>query len=396
MLNDKKILINSIILGIVFSLKIMNASIGVPQIPVIVVCSLFLLVINFKMKFNVKYFLANCLLILISLIIFFNGEIFGNNIYLERDISVFIYYGIFTYILMQHNFNIQKTINTVIIFYAVLSLPFISHDFDSYITGDLMSVSYSVLPLFVALLVKYVALKDKFTWKSSILLIILLPYFFFLLVYCSRGVYLACIICFFLCKIVNGINKKQLLIFCLIILLVIILLINMTSILSTIEDILSSHNLSFKIIDKNLRLMQEGDISNGRGNVYRWAIDGIKNNLLFGNGIGSFNIRYSTYPHNFILQILYEGGILFLIPMIIPILYGVYAILIKKKNISKEMKVLLIFLLSSAIIRLLISYEFWKEPFFWMYLSTSMLTMLDKDIMYNKEKKNGNSNYTNV
>ena len=226
-------------------------------------------------------------------------------------------------------------------------------------------------------------------------MVILLPYIYFLLVYCSRGVYLALLLCLLFCEIVNGITTKKLLIFSVIICIIMILLIHIIPILTFINDFLNSHNISFKIIEKNLRLLKEGDVSNGRENIYPIAIEGINKSFIIGNGIGSFNLKYNTYPHNFILQIMYEGGLLFLIPIIIPAIYGFYTIL-AKKNISKNMRSFVIFLFCASIIRLFISYEFWKEMFFWMYLSVSVLAMLNKDIMIDKEYNNGNSNNTNL
>ena len=277
----------------------------------------------------------------------------------------------------------------------VFGIPFIMHNFDSYLTGDLMAVSYDILPLFLAIIIKFFALKDKFTWKHLICLVVLLPYIYFLFVYCSRGVYLALILCFFFCKIVNGISTKQLLFFCITICVIMIILINIIPILTAINDFLNSYNISFKIVEKNLRLLKADDVLNGRENLYPIAMQGINKSFILGNGIGSFNLRYNTYPHNFILQIMYEGGIIFLLPIIIPVIYGVYAI-VAKKSISRNMRIFIIFLFCASIVRLLISYEFWKEMFFWLYLSVSVLAMLNKDIMIDKECNNDNCDNTNL
>ena len=174
-----------------------------------------------------------------------------------------------------------------------------------------------------------------------------------------------------------------------------IILINIIPILTAINDFLNSYNISFKIVEKNLRLLKADDVLNGRENLYPIAMQGINKSFILGNGIGSFNLRYNTYPHNFILQIMYEGGIIFLLPIIIPVIYGVYAI-VAKKSISRNMRIFIIFLFCASIVRLLISYEFWKEMFFWLYLSVSVLAMLNKDIMIDKECNNDNCDNTNL
>ena len=398
MLRKKKLIINSILLSLVIASKIISISLNVSRFTTnsVILISVLLFIINFRFdKINVKYIISDCFIFIIFLIFYFNWQIFGNNDYLGRNLNFLIYYGVFAYILLQHKFNIHIVINAIIIIYMILGLPFILHDFDLYLTGDLMAVSYDVLPLFLAIIIKFFALKARFTWKHLICIVFLLPYIYFLFVYCSRGVYLALVLCFLFCNIINGITKKRLLFFCVIICIFMIFLINIIPILTSINNFLNAHNISFKIIDKNLRLLKEGDISNGRGNLYLIAIEGINNSFIIGNGIGSFNLKYNTYPHNFILQIMYEGGVLFLLPIIIPVIYGLYAILVKK-NISKNMRSFIAFLFCASIVRLFISYEFWKELFFWMYLSVAILAMLNKDIMIDKEYDNGNDNNTNL
>ena len=75
------------------------------------------------------------------------------------------------------------------------------------------------------------------------------------------------------------------------------------------------------------KMIALNDISNGREPVYEAAIAGIKNAPLLGNGIEAFPAYTAySYPHNFILQLVYEGGILFCVIPVITIAWVSYTV----------------------------------------------------------------------
>src|SRR5690606_8838226 len=108
------------------------------------------------------------------------------------------------------------------------------------------------------------------------------------------------------------------------------------------------------------------DISNGRGKLLNYAFSDISDNLFLGNGIAVFDEKYGNYPHNFIVQILYEGGILYLIPMSIIILK--FFKIIVSNQYSKDYKIFLIYLFTAGIIELLFSNVYWRSVFFWLFI----------------------------
>ena len=114
------------------------------------------------------------------------------------------------------------------------------------------------------------------------------------------------------------------------------------------------------------KMIALNDISNGREPVYEAAIAGIKSSLLLGNGIESFpSYTAYSYPHNFILQLIYEGGILFCIIPVITIIWVCYKLLFSQIR-NKNYIAFLILLFVQVIPRFLVSATIWKDKCFWL------------------------------
>lgn len=393
---ENKIKINTILMSILICtglfISVFNIGHYLLMIPIFIF--FIMKVLNFETKINVKYLLGDIFFVIISIFIYINYKVYGRNDYLETDTIFFIAYGIFLFLTMRNVINIKTLMNWILICYIITMPFFMTLDFDTYAPGNLMALSYCILPLLLTWIIKITLYKNK-NWKEIVLMLCTLPYFYFVGVYSSRGVYLACIICFILCELIKPINYKRMITLLIILFLGIIIVLNFLNILYSIQSFLNNYDLSFKIIDKNIRLLEEEDLSNGRDSIYSFAISEINEKFFFGNGIGNFNMSYGTYPHNFILQMLHEGGIVLTIFYMIPILYGMYVILVKR-NVAQETKIFLIFLFTVSIIRLCISYEYWKEPFFWMYISVCITTMLQKNMVELEEEHNGNCDNTNL
>lgn len=85
--------------------------------------------------------------------------------------------------------------------------------------------------------------------------------------------------------------------------------------------------------------------------------------MLFGHGISTFAANTGmAYPHNFLLQLLYDGGFLLFCPVAIPLVW--YAVgTLRRCNRSTWMLFLLLF--CSAVIRALFSADLWKQELLW-------------------------------
>lgn len=80
---------------------------------------------------------------------------------------------------------------------------------------------------------------------------------------------------------------------------------------SRVLDIISSQSeRTFSYITKSGIDMTE---TSERDLVYDHAVNYIKDNLFMGGGVFGYRIEFGGYPHNFFLEVLMQGGILFLL-----------------------------------------------------------------------------------
>ena len=133
-----------------------------------------------------------------------------------------------------------------------------------------------------------------------------------------------------------------------------------------LNNILLSFDIKLDFIQKTFRLKK--DISNGRDEITQYVVENIFKSPLWGHGISV--IRYNTngvidYPHNFILQLFYDGGIL----LAVPVLYFVIKMLwhaIWGENNDKT--ILLVFFCLTCLPKMFFSTNMWENPSFWLLL----------------------------
>ena len=110
-------------------------------------------------------------------------------------------------------------------------------------------------------------------------------------------------------------------------------------------------------------------LSSGRDDIYAVAISGIKDNLILGSGVGSFDNYSGAYPHNIFLQVLYEGGLLFGIPLIAVIIISICTL---NQKVTMDRRLLHIYLISAGLVQLLFSANFWSSILFWYWIGLSL------------------------
>lgn len=398
--------INSLLLAIVFCAPMLSFMINVNNCLPITVISVLIIsaIVNRKTLFKKRSF--NYLL-LISFIIFLAIIVYQcivgkfDNFLIER-IMYFLGLGIPACLTVkiiidssEEGINFKKCIYCLLGIYGIISLILYQTDFWRYTPKERMSISYYLLPFYIG-----VVLDLFMNWKIGIkknlikyivYIIVFGPLLNFLFVNASRGVFLAIAVAIVLCIICNLKNVKQKIISIGVILIIaIILLIFAENILGAIKQITDKFNISLSMVDKNLYLLEQGEIGDGRDEIYENALKGITEHPILGNGIGRFDFDYGTYPHNLALQLLYEGGIVFLIIMFAPIVMTFILLIFRDKTKVKN-RYLLIFLIGSSIVKLMLSYEFWSDLYFWiiLYLSYRILYKeIDQEIK-TRRIKNG-------
>ena len=119
---------------------------------------------------------------------------------------------------------------------------------------------------------------------------------------------------------------------------------------------------------KTQRMIEIKDIGNGRDEVYATAINGFMNSPILGHGIESFSVyTIYPYPHNFVLQLLYEGGFLFCIIPVAVIIYATYKLIFSQIR-NKQHLVSLILLYVQVKPRFILRASIWREKFFWIFV----------------------------
>src|SRR5699024_3986187 len=97
---------------------------------------------------------------------------------------------------------------------------------------------------------------------------------------------------------------------------------NTTKILYTLYNFLYERGIEVAAIIKTINMIERAGITgilNARDIVYERAFDMFASAPFFGNVVGSYGDKYInsfTYPHNLILQLLVEGGIILTLPFI--------------------------------------------------------------------------------
>lgn len=190
----------------------------------------------------------------------------------------------------------------------------------------------------------------------------------FLVSFGSKGAILATLICVILVLLYR--KNEQIKIFStrivVAVLLGYLLLSNYEFVLVHINDLLEEYGLVTssipELLDK-IALEDNDKLTSGRTIIYQNALNQIKERPIFGYGIAAFDGYSGAYPHNLFIQLLYEGGIVVLVPYML-----LFLAFIRKMNVkylSLETRSFLIFLLSAGLMRLMFSHNFWVSQLFW-------------------------------
>lgn len=301
-----------------------------------------------------------------------------------------------TFVAFVLPFLIQIDVRTFLYGLMIIPIPAITRVNQIFVMSNIgydaisMGVSYAFLtPVIASIVYVFVFFKyDSILKKTMILIIVFINsiYASYLFLYGSRGPLLAILLLVLYLFIVKydlyrnkiTINIRRLVLF---LFLAVIISTMLIPIFNALNDILQSKSLSFRFVDKILHMHEEGDISNGRTSIYNFTIENIFQRPIFGHGIGCFYTYYYDsniqYPHNFILQLLYDGGIVLFLIVIIPVISN-----IKKwyKHSTIDKYVLISILLFSSVPRSLVSGDLWESGILWLCFGT----LISPSIEFNK------------
>lgn len=230
-----------------------------------------------------------------------------------------------------------------------------------------MGLSYVFMPpIIFSLLYLYQERKSKLATICSAANMI---YLLVLLLYGSRGPLISIVVfvvfLFVLKQNEKGyeIAKKRLFF---IIILGVILFLGFWHFINSVNNIVNSFGVKFSFLDKLLLLKNFDDVNNGRTEIYQTTLQLICKRPILGYGISTFDFYTSMeYPHNFILQMLFDIGVVGSGIVLIPAVRGIITIL---KNLNKDL-IFVMAIACSSIPGALFSGDLWKNVLLWLTFS---------------------------
>lgn len=235
----------------------------------------------------------------------------------------------------------------------------------------LMDISYKTL-VFVISGIMLLVIGDNYFIKIGAALIALI-YLVISFIYGARGALLSVCVFLFVFWIIRSHNvcerNKRMWLSALILLFAIVFF---SPIIEYTYTFLESHDIEARSIERiYYKIADNESMSVGRDLIYKRAIAGIAGSPILGSGIGSFDNYSGGYPHNVILQLLYEGGILLAIPLIFLLFKGFFLVFSFKYDPLYRNFLLLLF--CSGVIELFLSSHLWMSLFFWLFIGQTLL-----------------------
>lgn len=283
----------------------------------------------------------------------------------------FIEYGLAGFLIAGTEFNVEKTTRYAAYLTLILAYPIVlllQSNYSVYSESLGMGISYALLSpalTIVAHLLYYRKKNDYLMYLAYAFSIYLL---YQILVRGIRGSILCILVLFFFAVLNNERFKVTFSIRRGVVLATVFIgLLNADFLFTAMASALSSMDIHIRFIEKTIALGNVvGDVSNGRTDIYLIAIRDFFDSPILGKGIGYFpEVHGINYPHNLILQVLGEGGLLLGIPIIIVIFRIVYDLMFRRIE-DRDFRVGIILLTSCTIPAAFVSDEIWNYQLLWL------------------------------
>lgn len=367
--------VNNWLTAVVLSFFFINAVIGVAGSSYLtLMVMLILCVISIKRK---QFIIYPSAMIFIGVIL----ALFLVSLFSVRDTTyTFIYFQYFggfciiSFLAGLQNICVENVIAHMSPIGFVGMIAVLIRGFSSYDWSHLMGLSYAILPLLLSSIIGLYL--DIWTKLLSIANIIMALFCFNKIA--PRGIWIvvACFMAIYgfyiLCKSKQTGNRliKEALFIAGLFIVIVSVIINFSEIILGINDFLySKYGLKIYALEKYAYYFEKGDVLNGRNEIWNNALDCIRDNILFGRGIGYFEFQGDGgYVHNLLLQVMCEGGIVLLIPVILIVLQSL-RVLVRIPDISGRNEYLFFALMFSyGVVMLFYSSVHWKFVPFWFFL----------------------------
>lgn len=327
--------------------------------------------INALLRVKVKYLLFLSGYILIAYLISFSTGFCSLS-----PVELLVYVLVPILLISKIDFSYDAVIRYCPVISA-FGIPFIRLIFQTESHSISMGLSYAFLPAIIFSLVYLFS--DRSNKAVSFFSLLNMLYLIVIVLYGSRGPILSAMVCVLLYWLIKQKQGQASIIWKRVFLLIIVILLCMYFFWDLVQftnNVLLSVNIKATFLDKLLILREMNDLSNGRGYIYKVTWELIKEKPILGYGIGTFDHYTSLeYPHNFILQLLFDLGSVGLCLVLIPVIFGSFSLL---DNTRYDLHYI-IAVCCSSIPGALLSNDLWKNVLLW--LSFAML------IRHKKRKK---------
>lgn len=237
-----------------------------------------------------------------------------------------------------------------------------------------MDLTYSFLiPIISAIVYMFTYLKEDKGFIKLLMIVMIginMIYFIFCLLFGSRAPALSVILCvvFMFCIDINnkqtGYRVKK--VFFLWALLSFLIVFYFEDILISLSGLFKLMNWDSFNIDKMIMLYEMGDISDGRADINEKAWIGIWDSPIWGHGLSaSERFTNHSYPHNFLLQLLLDGGVILFILILTPM---IARLLQTKKSATYDENILYTVMFFASVPGALFSLDLWANSRFWLFM----------------------------
>lgn len=296
----------------------------------------------------------------------------------------FLYYFCFASVLAMYKCDMESLLR-YLSYVSLLILPFYNEIFvemtsTTYNTSVSLGLSYALFQLLMASVFHFLFYREKAGLVQYIIYGITFFLMFQLIMKGTRGVTFSVLFAAVIVFLKGGFSRKALgnkgsmktsrIVVCVIILLG--LYVWFYEILAWIYDVLQGWGIEAHFIDKIYSLQDSGDVLNGRNSIYEYTFEHILDKPFFGHGLSTIfvNSKYRIiYSHNFLLQLLYDGGLFLAVPVLLVIGKALYCVFTEE---DENESAYTLFFMSICLPKALFSGDIWKNPIFWVFIMHCM------------------------
>jgi len=327
-----------------------------------------------------KVILRKFLLINIAILLFAIGSfaLYGFNGEIGLLLVNYFIWGVIISFFVTLEYDVKRVMNIALVLSSFFLAVYLFHN--SAKKADSMAWTYGVFPCLSVCLTHMVFMKDqlgKIKWA------LYLPSYFICLQFvldANRGGWVSMILLVYFLTIKVKIKQEpkmrnRVLWNLLFLTLIFVAVFLYEPIIKLLYEITTALDIRFYAIEKTYRGILADNVTNNRTELYDFAWKGFLSSPVWGHGIGAFSVNHGGWPHNFFLQLLYEGGILLFLLVLGPLVRIVWVV-VRTDRITPAEYALFVCFFANSIPKLLFSTQVWNVQGFWLLLAFGMMLLI--------------------